>query len=145
MTVQIPERVAERVRQLQRGHDDECWIWPKCIMNNGYGGIGWLANGRKEGTTAHRVSWSAFRGPIPDGLTVDHLCRVRSCWNPNHLRLLTMSENASDNGFATKTHCPQGHPYSGDNLYKGPSKRNDRRCRECARQRRVKARTENAV
>ena len=83
---------------------------------------------------AHRVAWSlANDEQIPDGLTVDHLCRVRRCCNPLHLRLLSNVANATDNGQRRKTHCPQGHEYQGANLYVAPN--GHRRCRSCARSR----------
>ena len=68
-------------------------------------------------------------------MTVDHKCHNRVCCNPSHLRLLTNVENATDNLQGRKTHCPHGHPYWGENLYVSP--RGDRRCRTCARDRRV--------
>jgi hypothetical protein len=67
-------------------------------------------------------------------MTVDHTCHVKVCCNPKHLRLLTNVENAADNGMSTRTHCPRGHPYEGDNLriYTNPRNgRTDRRCVTC--------------
>lgn len=112
---------------VDRSKPNECWPWVKSTASHGYGQT-W------DGTTvrlAHRVAWTLAHGEIPAEMTVDHTCRNRRCCNPSHLRLLTNVENASDNGFATKTHCPHGHPYGGENLYVSP--RGDRRCRICAR------------
>ncbi len=85
---------------------------------------------------AHRVSYELFVDAIPDGLTLDHLCRVRHCVNPSHLEPVTMRENlmrgdtaAAKN--AAKESCPQGHPYSGDNLRITP--KGYRVCRTCTR------------
>jgi hypothetical protein len=83
----------------------------------------------------HRVVWEWLIGPIPDGLTLDHLCRNRACCNPDHIELVTMAENKrrgySRNAInARKTHCPKRHPLEGDNLM--VDKRGYRRCRECA-------------
>lgn len=111
----IPERVLERVRAFSQGSPVDCWPWPKSVGSHGYGQIGWYVGPNSTMTTCQRASWEAFRGPIPEGLTVDHECRNRVCWNPGHLRLLTNEENGRDNGHAKKTHCPRGHLYDEDN------------------------------
>jgi len=93
-----------------------------------------------DGTTvllAHRVAWTLTHGEIPADMTIDHLCRNRRCCNPAHLRLLTNVENARDNGFATRTRCPAGHMYDEANTYRSP--KGERRCRACAKLRRVAA------
>ncbi len=118
---------------VDRSDRDGCWPFTKSTGSHGYGQT-W---DRTSVRLAHRVAWTLANGPIPDGLTVDHVCRNRICCNPGHLRLLTNSENASDNGFAGRTECPRGHPYAGDNLYVDP--KGDRRCRACAIARRNKA------
>lgn len=113
------------------GEPNECWPWSQSIGSHGYGQA-W------DGITvrlAHRCAWELTHGRIPDGLTIDHICRTRRCCNPAHLRLLTNLNNATDNGQGRKTHCPSGHPYSGANLYIQPSN-GSRRCRACAANRR---------
>jgi hypothetical protein len=120
----VRERIAAGVV-----HDDsDCWLWQGVTHETGYA----LINVKNTTRRAHRVAYEAFVGPIPDGLTLDHLCRVRHCVNPAHLEPVTMRENLmrGDSPAAVnvrKTHCPKGHPYSGDNLYvfKG------RNCRTC--------------
>ena len=75
--------------------------------------------------------------PIPDGMTIDHLCHNRSCVNPDHMEIVTPGENVL-RGFgvsakaARKTHCPAGHAYAGGNLYIYPVT-NHRGCRACGR------------
>ena len=65
---------------------------------------------------AHRVAYEHIKGPIPEGLVLDHLCRVTICINPNHLEPVTDLMNIRRGmGNASKTHCPQGHPYDGEN------------------------------
>ena len=109
-----------------------CWIWDAAIDRKGYGRF--QLNGRNA--KASRVSYEMFVGPIPDGLTLDHLCRVRCCVNPLHLEPVTNRENIRRGNTgqhnAVKTHCPQGHPYSGDNLV--VHKNGWRKCRACKAQ-----------
>lgn len=101
------------------------------IGSHGYGQIGWQENKQQFMYLAHRVAWVIANGQIPDGLTIDHLCRTRRCVNPAHLRLLTNVENATDNGQSKKTHCPHGHEYAGENLI--VNRDGSRGCRACAR------------
>jgi hypothetical protein len=76
---------------------------------------------------AHRYVYERLVGPIPAGMTLDHLCRNRACVNPAHLEPVTGPENTR-RAVALQTHCLRGHPLSGPNLYC----RNGRRhCREC--------------
>lgn len=107
-----------------------CWLWTACVDDDGYGvtNIGY----RKLG--AHRASYEAFVGPIPEGLTLDHKCRVRSCVNPDHLEPVTVLVNTMrGEGLAArnsrKTHCPRGHALHGGNLYIDSVGR--RHCRRC--------------
>ena len=121
------------------GEPNECWPWSQSIGSHGYGQA-W------DGITvrlAHRCAWELTHGRIPGGLTIDHICRTRRCCNPAHLRLLTNLDNATDNGQSRRTHCPKGHPYSGDNLYVDP--KGHRRCRACAADGRVRHGTPNAA
>ena len=91
---------------------------------------------------SHRYAYELVIGPIPKGLTLDHLCRVRGCVNPGHLEPVTQRENtlrgtspvAANPG---KTHCPSGHPYKKPHLY--INKRGGRQCLTCIT-RRKKAR-----
>ncbi len=110
----------------------QCWLWQKGKTTAGYGTV------RLEGKTryVHRLSYEAIIGPIPIGYDIDHLCRNTICYNPEHLEAVTHMENMSRGKHARKTHCPKGHPYSGDNLYIGKQKRGGtvaRRCKECRR------------
>lgn len=83
---------------------------------------------------AHRAAYEAFVGPIPKGLTIDHLCRNTRCVNPSHLEPTTIKENVM-RGMAVsainsrKTTCKRGHPLSGSNLYL--SSKGYRTCATC--------------
>lgn len=112
---------------------DTCWEWNGGVNPNGYG----LFGVRRKSTLAHRVSYNWFIGEIPEGLTLDHLCRVRHCVNPDHLEPVTNRENclrgispAAIN--ARKTHCMRGHEFTPENT-RGYPGRVGRRCRACER------------
>lgn len=70
---------------------DRCWIWKRKPNAKGYGQLRNPRTGRT--TTAHRYAYELVVGPIPDGLTIDHLCRVRACVRPDHLEPVTNREN----------------------------------------------------
>lgn len=109
----------------------DCWLWTAGKHSRGYGQF--YLDGKD--VRAHRAAYEHYIGPIPDGLEIDHLCRVRECCNPAHLEAVTHAENVrrGDGGKhqLAKTHCPKGHPYKGDNLYRDSHAR--RRCLVCKR------------
>ncbi|KKL58908.1 hypothetical protein LCGC14_2220650 [marine sediment metagenome] len=111
--------------------DSDCWLWAASINNNGYGEF-WAGD---KYVKAHRWAYEYLIGPIPAGLTIDHLCRNRPCVNPAHMEAVTHAENvrrgARAAAFRNKTHCPRGHPYSEENTYITAS--GWRRCRACNR------------
>ena len=93
---------------------DSCWLWTGYVMNAGYGALA-TSNGTE---LVHRFSYRLFVGDIPDKLTIDHLCEVKTCVNPDHLELVTRTENIQRYGLAgvalkesQKTHCKAGHLY----------------------------------
>jgi hypothetical protein len=100
---------------------DSCWLWEGNINDSGYGNV-WNWLGEYFGTRrAHRISLILSGVKIPKGLVVDHRCRVRRCVNPEHLRLVTMKVNTTENNSCpaaknkAKTHCKYGHPFDLEN------------------------------
>lgn len=128
-----PERLVERFwERIER--TDSCWLWRGSITGSGYGSF--RLGGRAQ--AAHRIAYELMIGPIPEGLTLDHLCRVRNCVNPAHLEPVTSTENILRGEGPTalnarKTHCPQGHEYTPENTrtYKD---RPGRDCLTCHRE-----------
>src|SRR3990167_11477361 len=88
-----------------------CWLWKASKDTGGYGRL----NVQNRIIPAHRLSYQHWNGEIPTGKEIDHLCRNRSCVNPEHLEAVTHRENTlrgiiiKDNWQTKKTHCPQGH------------------------------------
>lgn len=68
---------------------ESCWLWVGHLNNMGYGSL----RITRRSDLAHRLMHEELVGPIPDGLEVDHICRVRRCVNPAHLELVTHGEN----------------------------------------------------
>jgi hypothetical protein len=127
-----------------------CWVWDGFLDRFGYGR---LASG-KRGVSykAHRVSYEYAKGPIPDGLQIDHLCRVKGCINPDHLEAVTPGENVRRGDLPALSsvrmtslrarkkaelragpdpRCARGHPFDNENIY--IDKRGFWHCRECKR------------
>lgn len=128
----------------------DCWLWTAERSHDGYPRFNLSGS---ERVYAHRFAYEQMVAPIPDGLELDHLCRVRHCVNPAHLEPVTGLVNQHRSPLtltsvnAAKTHCPRGHPYEGDNLL---TRATGRVCRECKRaldresQRRYRAKKKEA-
>lgn len=121
--------------------DSGCWLWQGNISPlSGYGRIfvGSKSDGSARMAYVHRVSYEAFVGVIPAGLTIDHVrsrgCVHKHCANPAHLEAVTDRENIlrSDSPTAVnarKTHCPEGHEFTSENTK--TDRLGKRRCRRC--------------
>lgn len=111
---------------------DTCWLWTGGVNTTGYGTF-WATNSKS--VVSHRWSYEQTFGPLPDGLTLDHLCRVRNCVRPDHLDPVTHMENVRRGEAGStnrdKKYCRWGHPYDSTNTYRAP--RGGRFCRICVR------------
>lgn len=124
--------------------DSDCWEFNGSLDKNGYGQIR-----RTSGSMAyaHRLMYEELVGAIPEGLVLDHLCRVRNCINPDHLEPVTQIENVKRGLGITpaleakrnKTTCKQGHSYTESNTYRHPDT-GARNCKRCQYLRNIQSR-----
>jgi hypothetical protein len=120
----LPQRFWDKVKKT-----DTCWLW-----TGGKDGAGYGAFGDGQERLAHRLAYKDLKGPIPEGLQIDHLCCVRHCVNPDHLEAVTQKENIlRGNGpcaqNARKQCCPRGHEY----IQEMRSGKTIRRCLICTK------------
>jgi hypothetical protein len=127
------ERLPERFWLKVQTGPEGCWLWTAGINTDGYGIFA-----HEISQLAHRVSYALLVGPIPNGHDVDHLCRVRHCVNPSHLRAVTHRENilaphcqGSSAIRARQTHCPNGHELKDPNIPRAEKRIGQRKCRAC--------------
>lgn len=116
-----PETIWERVSFDPGG----CWSWKGRPTHQGYG----VMHLHGKAALAHRVSYELTYGAIPEGATIDHLCRTRECINPLHLEAVSNGENILRGASppaknARKTHCNSGHELTQNKYGRG--------CRPCA-------------
>jgi len=99
---------------------ENCINWFGRLDKDGYG--------KFKGTLVHRLSYEKNVGLIPENMEIDHICKNRSCINPNHLRIVTHIENLKTSKHNTKTICKNGHEFNEENTYRY---RGRRICRKC--------------
>lgn len=117
----LRSRIMDRVK-----FEDGCWLCSLFINHKGYSTVGV----RRSVFRSHRVMWELDRGPIPDGLTIDHLCKNKSCVNPDHMEIVSVAENtarAQCSSFG-RGYCKRGH----DTSLPG-SRTNKGQCIQCRR------------
>lgn len=114
----LPEKMAKRISISESG----CWEWTAGLNGCGYGKVWW----QSRHYLTHRIAYELLVGTIPDGLQIDHLCRVRHCCNPEHLEPVTSGENQRRSPFVLRiteyarrrslaTHCKHGHEFTPEN------------------------------
>lgn len=116
--------------------EGKCWVWTACKNEDGYGQF----KLRYKMIYAHRLSYTINKLSISNDLVIDHLCRNRSCVNPDHLEPVTRQENiirgeTIPSNNLTKTHCPLNHLLVPPNLVNSEAKRGRRKCLACNRAR----------
>ena len=80
---------------------ETCWLWLAAKNPKGYGSF--------DTTYAHRWSYEYYKGPIPVGWQIDHLCKITSCVNPDHLEAVTLEENLRRQHNSHGIYCKMGH------------------------------------
>jgi hypothetical protein len=122
--------------EMHLGHP--CWRWTDSVKGLGYG---WLRIGNpSKALLAHRLMYEQYRGPIPEGLSLDHLCRNKWCVNPDHLEAVTHRTNVLRGVGPTAinarmTHCRNGHEFTPETIVID-KKYGYKKCRICRDRRR---------
>lgn len=129
----MDKREFQRFTAKTARRDNGCIEWT-AALRNGYGQLRVWRKGKWSGDYAHRLAYEHFVGPIPQGLTLDHLCRNRKCCNPAHLEPVTRGENVLRGetlpaANRSKTHCHKGHEFSVPNTSRSRGKRCCLNCR----------------
>ena len=126
----LKDKILARSRSTPEG----CWFWEGALSTDKrYGRLHATGVGEQ---LAHRVSYRVFVGPIPEGMTLDHLCGQSRCVNPAHLEPVSLRENIMRGSgicaqHARQTHCKRGHEFTPENTYRYADGR--RGCRTCQR------------
>lgn len=122
----VEDRFFEKVQKTE-----SCWIWlgARC---QGYGSF---SPASYRSIQAYRWAYEYFRGPVPSGMQLDHLCRNRLCVNPDHLEVVTQKTNVLRGNAppainARKTHCKHGHEFTAENTYHRKDSKG-RKCKTC--------------
>ncbi len=134
-------RYKRRISDL--GKPEVCWLWTGRTCNWGYGIGSW----NQKRIVIHRLSYEWFKGPIPEGLVIDHLCGNRLCQNPDHMEAVTLGENVrrgqlrrwdeyraspSYRQFEPGSTCKRGHLWTEHGRWQKSKLGFQRVCRRCA-------------
>ena len=146
VTINAMDPYERFVANVDVSHPLGCWEWRGDIGTSGYARM--ALDGSK--TYVHRWSHEFFKGRIPDGLYIDHLCLNRGCVNPDHLEAVTPAENMrrsvmrerQHRTLTGRTHCKHGHDWTEDNTY---WYRGGRICRTCRTDRKRRYRREGRM
>jgi hypothetical protein len=114
-----------------------CWLWIGALDKDGYGISDW-GHTHRGTNRAHRVVYMEKHGPLLPGIDLDHICRVRRCVNPAHLRPIGNTENArlTKGHRLLATHCKNGHEFTPENTFRLERRGGvERICRACNRKR----------
>lgn len=106
----------EKVMSRTDKQVDGCWLYTGALAADGYARVKDTSTDRA--LLVHRVVYDELVGTVPDGLVLDHLCRVRNCVNPQHLEPVTDAENIRRGVRARlgeRTHCAEGHEFTPEN------------------------------
>lgn len=138
----IESKVNRFFEKLYIEQNTGCWIWTAQKNKFGYS----LFRGFKSiSQSGHIFSYKFFKGGIPEGLELDHLCKNRSCVNPNHLEPVTHFINLERANHwsiknKNKTHCIRGHEFNQENTYLLNGLRRCRVCKKLSRKRTITSR-----
>jgi hypothetical protein len=127
----------DKLLAFRRVSETGCWEWTGPLHKKGYAHV----SADSKCLKVHRVAYEEWVGPIPEGLTIDHLCKNKRCFNPEHLEAVTNAENVKRSAGPHrggrnkgKTHCKDGHELTPENTYVHHAKRGVmRRCKTCHR------------
>ena len=125
-------------RHITIDQKTQCWLWGGATTQNGYGK--WAKGSGHKERVIHRITFEHYKDQqIPQGMQADHLCRTRNCCNPDHIEIVTPSENTmrQDHAERRKTECPNGHTYDETNTRR--TSNGKRVCRACDRERKANA------
>jgi len=131
MNIEIsPEDLERFYSKIKFNEDTWCWDWIGTTLQRGYGHF----KLKRKNWRPHRLSFAIHKGDLIKGLELDHLCRNRSCCNPEHLKQGTHKVNVLRGESvsainAKKTHCKRGHEFAEENTYVYPN--GGRSCRIC--------------
>lgn len=133
----VARPVMDRLMKMVEKTSSGCWEYAtRNRAGRDYRQVNVSVDGIQVNQYAHRVAYAHLVGPIPDGMQLDHLCRNRTCVNPDHLEPVSAQENVR-RARALVTACPQGHPYDATNTRMYQGRRYCRACRAACRAQRT--------